>query len=137
MMISSVTTKDAVATTSDTSSSSSLSDATSLGKDEFLTLLIAQLENQDPLEPMENTEFASQLAQFSSLEQMTNVNTNLESIMAVQETANQLSVLGFIGKEITYSDGSGIVTGISYDADGTYLMIGDTSVNINDVTQVE
>lgn len=136
MMISSVTTKDAVTATSDTSSSSSVSDAASLGKDEFLTLLIAQLENQDPLEPMENTEFASQLAQFSTLEQMTNVNTNLESIMAAQETANQVSLLGFIGKEITYSDGSGTVTGISYDTDGTYLMIGDTSVNINDVTQV-
>ena len=45
-----------------------------LGKDEFLTLLITQMQNQDPLNPMDNTEMIAQLAQFSSLEQMQNLN---------------------------------------------------------------
>ncbi len=60
---------------------SSISDALSgngLGKDDFFRLLIEQLKNQDPLEPMKNQEFAAQLAQFSSLEKLDNINSNIE-----------------------------------------------------------
>lgn len=57
------------------------------GKDEFLQLLVTQLQNQDPLNPMDNTEFLSQMAQFSSLEQLININTKLEEISAAKTEA--------------------------------------------------
>jgi len=50
-----------------------------LGKDEFLQLLVTQLKYQDPLEPMDNTEYISQLAQFSTLEYMGNMNTTMSN----------------------------------------------------------
>ena len=55
-----------------------------MGKDDFLKLLIAQLAAQDPLDPMGAQDFSAQLAQFSALEQMTNVNTNLETIQKLE-----------------------------------------------------
>lgn len=54
------------------------------GKNEFLQLLVTQLQNQDPLNPMDNTEFLSQMAQFSSLEQLIHINTTLEKMSAAQ-----------------------------------------------------
>jgi len=60
-----------------------------LGKDDFLKLLITQLRYQDPLEPMKGTEFAAQLAQFSSVEQLANINTNLSDALATNQLMAQ------------------------------------------------
>ncbi len=75
-----------------------------LGKNDFLNLLVTQLRNQDPLNPMSGTEFASQLAQFSSVEQLSNINTNLEqslqsSQLLSQAIGNSLAA-SLVGKEI-------------------------------------
>jgi len=56
-----------------------------LGKNEFLQLLVAQLQNQDPINPMEGTEFAAQLAQFNSVEQLINVNTGIAELSQAQQ----------------------------------------------------
>ncbi|MBW2252312.1 MAG: hypothetical protein JRF60_17220 [Deltaproteobacteria bacterium] len=71
-----------------------------LGKDDFLNLLVAQLQNQDPLNPMDSTAFTSQLAEFSSLEQLSNVNENLENLQMYQSSINNAQAVSFIGKNI-------------------------------------
>jgi flagellar basal-body rod modification protein FlgD len=63
-----------------------------LGRDAFLKMFIAQMNNQDPLNPMDISQMSSQLAQYSSLEQLLNINSNLESIEGVQNQQQQVSV---------------------------------------------
>ena len=65
-----------------------------MGKDEFLTLLIAQLSHQDPTNPMDNTEFVAQMAQFSSLEQMHNMSNGFEKIASVMHNNDAISTIG-------------------------------------------
>jgi flagellar basal-body rod modification protein FlgD len=72
-----------------------------MGKDDFLNLLITQLQNQDPLNPTDSTEFTAQLAQFSSLEQLGNVNENLTELKHVQASINNSQAVALIGKAIT------------------------------------
>jgi flagellar basal-body rod modification protein FlgD len=74
-----------------------------LGKDDFLNLLITQLQNQDPLNPAESTEFTAQLAQFSSLEQLNNINANLKNMELFQSAVTNSQAVSFIGREITAS----------------------------------
>jgi len=73
-------------------------------KDDFLKLLIAQLQNQDPLQPMDNQQFAVQLATFNSLEQLIDINKSLGTLQSTQTQTNQFNATSLIGKEI---DGTG------------------------------
>lgn len=81
--------------------------------DQFLTLLTTQLQNQDPLEPMDSSEFTNQLVQFTSVEQQIATNTNLESLIATMSLQSDGALLGYLGKEVvaqtplaSLSDGS-------------------------------
>lgn len=75
-----------------------------LGKDDFLRLLVTQLRNQDPLEPMEADDFSAQLAQFSSLEQLSNMNelleASLETNLLLATSINNTLAAGVIGKQV-------------------------------------
>ncbi|MEA3545363.1 MAG: flagellar hook capping FlgD N-terminal domain-containing protein [Thermodesulfobacteriota bacterium] len=72
----------------------------SMGKDDFLMLLVAQLENQDPMNPEDASEFASQLAEYSSLEQLTNIDKSLEGLTTMSTEMERMSALGLIGQDV-------------------------------------
>ncbi len=72
-----------------------------LGKDDFLKLLMTQLQNQDPSSPMDNTEFIAQMATFSTLEQMVNIGEKLDKIL---ENNSLASGSELIGKQVTWKD---------------------------------
>ncbi len=94
-----------------------------MGKEEFLTLLVAQLQNQDPLNPDDPTEFTAQLAQFSSLEQLMNLNESLVELADAQIQSERYTSLDLIGKEVAYPGGSfqfnGSPVDVGYQLDGT------------------
>ncbi len=71
-----------------------------LGLDDFLTLLVAQLQNQDPLNPTDSTEFTAQLTQYSQLEQSINMNDNMEELLDIQRSSDRLSALSLIDKQV-------------------------------------
>ncbi|MDD4364294.1 MAG: flagellar hook capping FlgD N-terminal domain-containing protein [Synergistales bacterium] len=75
-----------------------------LGKDDFLQLLITQLTHQDPMDPLKNEAFIAQMAQFSSLEQMTNISKGIENLQQFQ----MIGAVGLIGKEVTAYDEAGL-----------------------------
>lgn len=85
------------------------SPSAALGKDDFLKLLTVQLEHQDPLSPMENQDLIAQLAQFSSLEQLENINANLQSSMELDliltQVLNNTAAAGLIGKAVVAEGG--------------------------------
>ena len=72
-----------------------------LGRDAFLTMLIAQLKNQDPLNPMEGSEFSSQLAQFSQLEQLMNMNESLKALSTSNNNQNSVDPMSYLNKTVT------------------------------------
>lgn len=72
-----------------------------LGKDEFFKIMVTQIQHQDPTKPYQNEQMASQMAQFSALEQMMNVNSNLEKLSESQQPLHHLGAAGLIGKYVT------------------------------------
>ena len=121
----------------------------------FLTLMLKQLENQDPTQPTDNTEWLSQLAQYSSLEQMSQMNSGLENCakyisamyddMMLNSEINQ--TLSMIGKDVTlnipdendsskYNTVSGTVTEASFESGSGQIKIGDKYYSIENVVSI-
>ncbi len=101
-----------------------------MGKDEFLRLFTTQLKYQDPLKPMDGTEFTTQLAQFSSLEQLMNMNQSLLNLTAYQQSLNSNMAVSFIGKTVKTAGGdTGKVMGVTFQNGLTYLML-DSGKNV-------
>ena len=107
-----------------------------LDKDDFMKLLIAQLQNQDPTNPMKDTEFIAQMAQFSSLEQTMNLSKAFEKFAESQNQSQMIQYNSFVGKEIKWhkvtdekdaegkpvvSEGTGTIMGIKY-ANGSVIL---------------
>ncbi|WP_147819194.1 flagellar hook assembly protein FlgD [Salidesulfovibrio onnuriiensis] len=106
----------------------------SVDQESFLTLLVAQLTHQDPMNPMEDTDMTSQLAEFSSLEQLTSINTGIENLGSAQERTDMLTAVSFIGKSVRAS-GYNISkegTTVSKIFYGTGEALGAVKINVYD-----
>ncbi|KXZ14953.1 flagellar basal body rod modification protein [Bacillus nakamurai] len=101
-----MTSVNSAAASSPTSKSATAANSsTNLGKDEFLKILMTQVRNQDPLNPVDDKEFISQMATFSSLEQMMNLNKTMTSYVENQDPFTMY--VNWIGKNVTWSDSDG------------------------------
>lgn len=114
-----------------------------LGKDEFLSLLVTQLANQDPLEPMSNDQYITQMATFSQLELLQNMNSNLEKSLnwslLLSQTINNTMATSLLGREVQVSTDSVVIddsgtSKIRYDLDKSAsevtIKISDTDGNL-------
>jgi flagellar basal-body rod modification protein FlgD len=108
-----------------------------MGKEDFLTLLVAQLQNQDPLNPDDPTEFTAQLAQFSSLEQLFSLNESMDNLAQANANSDRYSTLNTIGKNVAYHSDSLNFTGepaeIGYELDNKATEV-TISIKQNGVT---
>ncbi|PZU81923.1 MAG: flagellar biosynthesis protein FlgD [Shinella sp.] len=118
-MVTAVSSTTSTTASSSTTSSTSTKDAASasLDYDAFLKLLIAQMQNQDPTDPMDASEQISQLATFSQVEQSIKTNTNLETMIGQNSLASAAS---YVGKALESADGktTGVVAYVSVTSDG-------------------
>jgi len=122
------------------------SSSDNLGKDAFMGLLVEQMKNQDPMNPQSNEDFIAQLASFSSLEQMEQMNQNLLGMALLEESNALLSQLtegsALIGKDVSWTDpetglgGKGTVDSIKL-ADGlSFLQVNGTEIPLFMVGEV-
>ena len=118
--------------TQTTSSQTSKTKQDNMGKDEFLKLLVTQLRYQDPMNPMEDKEFIAQMAQFSSLEQMQNLNASMVIVQASGMIGNQVKWADEYGEEQ-----AGIVSSVRITDGKPSLVVGDVNVALDKVTAVE
>ncbi len=110
-----------------------------VNKDEFLKLFVAQLKNQSPLDPLKGHEFIAQLAQFSTVEQLTSLNTSFADEFKFQQL---LGGGDLVGRNATYVDttfggiGEGIIQGSKITNVSTSVMIGNRDIPITDLTGI-
>ena len=113
-----------------------------LDKDDFLKLLVTQLQQQDPTNPMQDREFIAQMAQFSSMEQMLNMNKNLEGFV---NKFDLQSSFGLLGKTVEVSsskaDGemgmaTGVVESISKKGNDIFAVVNGVSYSVSDIQTI-
>ncbi len=127
---------------------------TPLGRDVFLQLLVTQLRNQDPMNPVDDKEFIAQLAQFSSLETMQTMSSSMDQMgltvndinaTVVSSIRNNASfaALNLIGKQVEVVDPDdsnktikGTVSGVKFTDDGPVLTVGDNEITLNQIKSV-
>jgi flagellar basal-body rod modification protein FlgD len=110
-----------------------------LGKDDFLKLIVTQLSYQDPLEPMQSSEFMTQMAAMGQLEQMTNLNSNFEQMMTTQGLVYGSQLIGQTVTAINQTTKEvieGTVGDVSIVDGEVKVSVGGTLVSLSDVTSI-
>ena len=112
--------------------------AQELGRDQFLNLLVTQLRNQDPLEPITDQEFIAQLAQFSQLESIQALNTSFSDLLKLQQLTQGSNL---IGRTVEFLDAGGTsqsaeVSALSISGGNIQLLAGDVAIPIDQVRQL-
>jgi flagellar basal-body rod modification protein FlgD len=108
-----------------------------LGRDDFLKLLITQLQNQDPTSPMEDREFIAQMAQFSTLEQMSNISRefgNLTSLLAAGQA------VALLGRSVEIVQGDRVIQGVVQEITGgsnPQLLVNGTYYDYSDLSRIK
>ncbi len=104
-------------------------DYTAVDKMDFMKLLVAQIKNQDPMSPMDNAEFTSQITQFTMLDEMKSMNSRLEENLLVGQAINNTAMLGLVGKNVTVegnkvwmTDGNASESVLAADGPGTVVI---------------
>ncbi len=138
---------DSISPTASSGSLGSVAAANGVDKDKFLALLVSQIRNQNPLEPVSNDQFLSQLTQFSSLEAAQNTNASLQTLIQLQSLTAGISQLSeataFLGKNLTYIDpitganASGVAQSVSVVDGAVVVNVGGTAVPLLLITGVQ
>jgi flagellar basal-body rod modification protein FlgD len=129
---STTTTPPATTSSTSTSAADSAQQQLSSNFDTFLTLLTTQLQNQDPLSPMDSNQFTQQLVEFSQVEQQIDSNKNLESLISLTKSQSATNAVSYLGKTLTTTDGTGALQ--NGQADWTYSLGEDAVSNTLIVT---
>jgi flagellar basal-body rod modification protein FlgD len=113
-----------------------------LGRDAFLQLLVLQMQHQDPMEPTDNSQMLAQLAQFSSLEQMNNLNDSFEMLSGNVDQLNFITANSLLGRTIHGVDSAGeavngVVDSVYLNGSLVYLRVGEQLVSMAGVASIE
>jgi len=119
-------------------SDTSRSPVKTLDKDAFLLLLVEQLKNQDPMSPQDSNDFMAQMAQFSILEQLTNLHEEMAKLRSFQEMS---SASALIGRQVKIRSGeeeiSGRVEKVTLASDGVQVVVNGSGYSLDSVTEVD
>ncbi len=121
----------------------SILDTDSMDSSDFLHLLITELQNQDPLNPMDNSEFGAQVAQFNMLEKLTEIGGNISKLSGQLKSQSTLQkAIALVNKKVQVDDKTGnkivegVVDSIKINKDSAKLIVNDREYLVEDVVKV-
>ena len=124
--------------TGPTDGATTQTDPQTSSKDMFLKLLVAQLKYQNPMEPVDSSQFMAQTAQFTMVEKLEAMAAQTDALVAGEQAQR---AAGLLGRQVTYADAqgalqTGVVTGTRLGSDGPVLLLGETELPLNQVREV-
>jgi flagellar basal-body rod modification protein FlgD len=122
-----------------TSPAKSAADQMMLGKDDFLKLLVSQLQHQDPMNPVDDKDFMGQMAQFTSVEQLTNMATAIDRMSIASQSTQSIAL---IGKTVSWtkedgSSGEGVATSVSFRDGEIRIAVGEDEIAPSEIASVK